>query len=348
MTPEDALLAALEAAKAAAEEDFSVGLVVSIDEVDAQGAKAVVNERLVAQVIALRGGSPFAQVEEGAVAAAARRCWADGAWWEASSGGRCWSDGRWQEVASAQGEARFAECLLGVSISHSDNIQHTQLTTLTKDSPRTVQASGGSHSGLLLRELKRALCPVVVSVEGSAMSDSEKGGMERVVSAVQLGAARLRRLYSAHKDPGMLEYLAARRVPLQLQLDVFRNAAADEADGWWAGASPLNFLLMQHVNLVISSGAKAVHVLKHLDALAHALQTAKLPLPATLMLLGASFEHSFLPYQRRRELLLRFWARAFDVFPSRMVPVELGEDTPQNMYRCNLGAQTCPPASTPR
>ena len=145
----------------------------------------------------------------------------------------------------------------------------------------------------------------------------------------------------------MLEYLAARRVPLQLQLDVLRNAAADEADGWWAGASPLNFLLMQHVNLVISSGAKAVHVLKHLDALAHALETAKLPLPATLMLLGASFEHSFLPFQRRRELLLRFWVRAFEVFPSRMVPVELGEDTPQNMYRCNLGAQGCP-ASTPR
>jgi len=245
-----------------------------------------------------------------------------------------------------------------VSISHSDDIEQTQLTTLTKDSPRTVQASGGSHSGLLLRELKRALCPVVVSVEGNAMSaarghaaagsDSEKGGMERVVSAVQLGAARLRQLYSAHKDPEMLEYLAARRVPLQLQLDVLRNAAADEADGWWAGASPLNFLLMQHVNLVISSGAKAVHVLKHLDALAHALETAKLPLPATLMLLGASFEHSFLPFQRRRELLLRFWAKAFEVFPSRMVPVELGEDTPQNMYRCNLGAQGCPPASTPR
>ena len=205
-----------------------------------------------------------------------------------------------------------------------------QLTTLTKDSPRQVQASGGA-TGLLLREPARAVPGG--RLQGQRLSDSEKG-MERVVSAAQLGAARLRRLYSAHKDPGMLEYLAARRVPLQLQLDVFRNAAADEADGWWAGASPLNFLLMQHVNLVISSGAKAVHVLKHLDALAHALQTAKLPLPATLMLLGASFEHSFLPYQRRRERCCASGQR-FQIFPSRMVPRSWARDTPQNMYRCN-------------
>eukprot|EP01043_Picozoa_sp_COSAG02_P021152 COSAG02_NODE_1066_length_14828_cov_8.021794_8_plen_234_part_00 len=128
----------------------------------------------------------------------------------------------------------------------------------------------------------------------------------------------------------MLDYLASRRVPLQLQLDsafMFqqevgiagistvasqdqeRRHGSDQKD-WWEGASPLNFLLNMDVALTIASGAKVVHRLEHLSALSQAISAAKRDLPQSLMLLAASFEHSFLPYHRRRELLHSFWARA--------------------------------------
>lgn len=135
---------------------------------------------------------------------------------------------------------------------------------------------------------------------------------------------------TAHKEPAILDYLASRRVPLQLQLDspfMFQQEVGipgtstvapheqgqrheAENEDWWEGASPLNFLLNMDVPLTIASGAKAVHRLGHLSALSQAISAAKRDLPQSLMLLAASFEHSFLPYHRRRELLHIFWARA--------------------------------------
>lgn len=126
----------------------------------------------------------------------------------------------------------------------------------------------------------------------------------------------------------MLNYLASRRVPLQLQLDspfMFQLETAlplssdvapqgqgqgSDSTDWWEGARPLNFLLNMDVPLTIASGAKAVHPLNHLDALSRAIGAAERDLPQSLMLLAASFQHSFLPYHRRRDLLLRFWAEA--------------------------------------
>ena len=145
----------------------------------------------------------------------------------------------------------------------------------------------------------------------------------------------------------MLDYLASRAVPLQLQLDspfMFRQEAEgamaatssdDRKDGWWEGATPLNFLLMQHVKLTICSGGKAVHPRPHLAALSQAIGAAKLPLAQSLMLLASPIEHSFLPYQRRRELLQQFWGKATgtEVFP---VGEGLEEKTFNWLHQCNL------------
>ena len=142
---------------------FTAGLVISLDVSNDEGSTADdadVNMQLIQKVIEVRGGSPFTVAEN--------------------------QGGKDTELAGRAADALLVERDGGDTV-----LGHTTVPSIL-----AVSMSGGAIKPTLLTELKRSLCPVVVSIgqQQQLGGGDDQSQILKLVDAVQLGAARIRKL----------------------------------------------------------------------------------------------------------------------------------------------------------
>lgn len=148
----------------------------------------------------------------------------------------------------------------------------------------------------------------------SVVHAGEIGGPEEIRAAIEdLGAERIGHGIAAMRDPSLMDFLAARRIPLEncIASNLCTGALPRQLGKPAAQAAehPLKMFLDRGVQVVLSTDDPAMF---HTDLLSEYRRAAALGLgPRDLLRLARmSFEHAFLPPDEKAALLSRFQTRA--------------------------------------